>query len=212
MLFNSLLLFDADKGGAGATDGDQGAGKDKDDDKGGTGAADGDNKPLVWETWLKEQSDDIKTLIGDHTSGLKSSLASERQGKKELAKSLKELKVLAEEHPQLKTQIEGIEGKLGDSETKTAFVLAAVTAKVSDPILALAAANQAGMLADEKFQDRKGKVIFEDLFEDLKTKHPQLFAVQKAPDVGAGAGAGKGGNAGTGGGVNEWIRGRAGIK
>lgn len=134
-------------------------------------------EPLAYDTWIGEQPDEVKVLLTDHTSGLKTALESERGSRKDLEGKLRDLaeKAKGDQKEALKAMANDIKA----ADLKTDFFEDAHEAGVSNLKLAYQVA-----LADDMF-DRKGNVNF----DTMKTGYPELFGGKpKAPKGGAGEG------------------------
>lgn len=138
------------------------------------------NPPLMFDSWLKDQPDDVKGLIEDHTHGLRTALDNERNQRKSLEKQLKDAAKRFEKDSDERKALDKISADLTEANRKTDFYDAAHKVGVTNLKLAWLA-----VVADELLDD-KGAVDF----EKLKSSHPQLFAA-KAPiqNVNAGSGA-----------------------
>ena len=170
----------------------------KDDPKDAGGKLAGNSEPLVFDTWLGEQSDEVKTLLDTNTSGLKSALESERGSRKDLEGDIRDLAKKAEGDQ--KIALEGMADNLEKADHKTAFYESAHAAGVSNLKLAYYVAN------DDELFDRRGNVNF----ETMKTEYPELFGGKKGT-VKSGAGDGNNNNReGAAFSMNEMIRKKAG--
>lgn len=141
----------------------------------------GNSEPLVFDTWLGEQPDEVKALLETNTSGLKSALESERGSRKGLEGDLRDLAEKAEGDQ--KKALEGMANKIEASDQKSDFYEDAHAAGVSNLKLAYHVAIDDGMF------DRKGNVNF----ETMKTVYPELFGGKGKP-IKSGAGDGHGNN------------------
>lgn len=163
------------------------------------------DKPLDFAGWLGQQPDEIKALVDDHVSGLKSALQSERGSRGQLEKQLADLKRKLEAGSDAAKQLETIQAGLAEEGVKTAFYEAAHAAGASDLRLAYIAAKDAGLIDD------RGKF---DL-DAVKAKFPVLFAAPKTVTVAGVAGAGTGNQPPARSGsaaVNDFIRRSAGVR
>jgi len=140
----------------------------------------GGETPLTFDSWLEGQGDDIKTLIGDHTSGLKSALQSERDQRTELAKALKDATKGLEEGSQA---LDGLSAKLETHEQQIAFYETATAAGVTNLKLAWLAARGTGAI------DKRGNVNI----QTLKADYPELFKKAPVPPGNGGNGTGANG-------------------
>ncbi len=153
--------------------------------------------PATWETWLAAQPDDVKALYEQHTSGLRSALQSERDGRADLAKQLKALSKSAKEGSNEKQALEEITGRLEAAESQTAFYEDAIAQGVGNLRLAWIAAQSGEYL-------QRGKVNW----AALKADYPELFKSPSSPPGNAGTGTGALPPAGKS--MNEFIRRAAG--
>lgn len=139
--------------------------------------------PESFEKWLVDQPETVKELFDSHIDGLKSALDSERSGRKELEKQLKNLSKQAGEGSELKTQIDKLTTDMQQSDSRAVFYEGAHEAGVKNLKLAWIAAKEYDV------QDRNGNVDF----VKLKSFVPELFATQTkvVPPANAGNGAGQ---------------------
>ena len=137
--------------------------------------------PESFEKWLVDQPEAVKELFDSHIDGLKSALDSERSGRKELEKQLKNLSKQAGEGSELKTQIDKLTTEMQQSDSRAVFYEGAHEAGVKNLKLAWIAAKEYDV------QDRNGNVDF----AKLKSFVPELFATQTkvVPPANAGNGA-----------------------
>lgn len=155
--------------------------------------------PATFEAWSASLQPEHKALIENHTQGLKSALASEREGRAALEKQIKDLAGKAEKGSDLEKQLGEISSKLESETRRAAFYESAHAAGVSNLALAFIAAQQF-----EAFK-RNG----DPDWELLKAKAPELFRTQTTPPGNAGAGTGSGSGSGEPT-MNERIRAAAG--
>lgn len=139
---------------------------------------------MTFDGWLGEQPDDVKSLLDEHTSGLKTALQREREQRKELAGEVKALAKKADAGSEAREALDNLAAKLEAAERKANFY-EAVAGQVSNPRLAWLAAESNGYVNDD------GTVQM----ETLKAEFPELFKpTQKpVPPGNAGNGAGQGG-------------------
>ena len=76
----------------------------------------------TFESWFESQPDNVKTLINNHTSGLKSALKAERDNAKSLNSQLKELQGKADKGSELEQQLNSLQAKLTESERHANFI------------------------------------------------------------------------------------------
>ena len=148
-------------------------GKDKDNEKDRS-----NDKALVFDDWLKEQQDPVKTMLDGHTKGLKSALDGERDARKDLEKQVRELAAKSEKGSEAEAKLTALADEMSEADRKADFYEEAHKAGVTNLKLAYLAAVQ-----DELF-DRRGRVNF----EGLKKSCPELFGVAKPPPADGGAG------------------------
>jgi len=153
-------------------------------DPGGSGGTPDKTDPLVYDDWIKEQPDEVKTLLEGNVSGLKSALKSERDLRADLERDLKDLTNTLEGEP--KAKAEELLGEYAKATEKVGFYDDALQAGVVNPALAY------HIVVSEKRIDRRGRVNFTELEAD----YPDLFT-KKARRPNVPSGAGEGGNAGT---------------
>lgn len=158
------------------------------------------SQEVTFTDWLEQQPEDVRGLIGSHTSGLKSALDSERSQRKELAKALKDVTKELDEGTQARESLEALTGKMEQYEQQIGAYDALSAAGVTNLRLAWIAAREAGAI------DKKGNVNL----ETLKAEYPELFKAQRTPPGNAGAGAGQQPPQATGG-MDALIRKKAGI-
>lgn len=133
---------------------------------------------IAWLPWLAEQADDVKTAYEEHTHGLKSALAAEREERKTLARQLKELGKDAEAGSELQGRLEQTVGALEEAEAKAQFFEDAAPVVVNLRV-AWMYAKAAGLVGKD------GRVDMAKLRIDA----PQLFERKAAPPANAGNGA-----------------------
>jgi hypothetical protein len=164
------------------------------------GQNDQQQAPLVFDTWIAAQGDEIKSLLDGHTKGLRTALDSERTQRKEFERQLREATGKLEKDSDARKQLETLSSQLEAQGRQAEFYETAHAAGVSNLRLAWVALQQ-----DAALSDRSGRVDWKRFQE----QYPELFggAKQKAPAGNAGAGTqnppGKAG-------MNEFIRKAAG--
>lgn len=151
-----------------------------------------------FDEWLVEQPDHIKTMLADHTKGLKGALDTERKGRKDLEKQLREAAGKLEQGSDARKTLEDQAARLAAAERQTAFYDAAQEAGVVKLRLAYLAA------VDGELIDDKGRVDW----TELRKHYPELFAAKTQPA--GNAGAGTQGAPPASGGMNDYIRRAAG--
>lgn len=148
-----------------------------------------------FETWLREQPEQVRTGYETHTSGLKSALDKERDERKEFTRQLRELSSKAEEGSEAKKALGEMSSKLEQAEQRAAFYEEAGKPEIgcSNPKAAFLVASAEGLFSKRGEPD----------WTAIKAAAPELFARKVAP-----------GNAGNGtqappvtqGDMNTWIR------
>ncbi len=138
-----------------------------------TGETPGQQPPVAFDAWLTDQPDDVKTLIGTHTTGLKSALDSERTARRDLEKQVK--------RSELRTQLDRLSTDLSATSHRADFYDEAHKQGVKNLRLSFLAAKESGLIDDRGRCD----------FGKLKTDFPELFSeIRKSAPSGAGTGAG----------------------
>lgn len=167
-------------------------------DESSTTPQDGEKPPATFDSWLKDQPDEVKGLIEDHAHGLRTALENERAQRKTLEKQLKDAAKKFDKDSEERKSLDKISADLAEANRKTDFYDAAHKAGVTNLKLAWLA-----VVADELI-DEKGAIDF----DELRKSHPQLFA-SKAPiqPINAGSGANGGAPKQT---MNQLIRSAAG--
>lgn len=141
----------------------------------------------TFEEWFESQTDDVKSLINGHESGLKSALTNERENTKSLSRQLNDLRGKAEKGSDLEKQIEDLQAKLTESERHSSFIDGAQAAGCSNVKAAYKLAK-----ADEDLWKRDGSPDW----EAIKETAPEFFQ-PKRTDGNAGSGTNTPPNAGT---------------
>lgn len=166
-----------------------------------TGASETPAAPLEFESWIAEQPEPVKALLDGHTKGLKSALETERNSRKELEKTLREMAGKAEKGSETQAQLTQMADQLKAEQTRANFFEAAHAAGIGNLKAAYTLA-----VADGLF-DGKGQPDF----AALKASYPELFAGAKKLPAGD-AGAGTSTKQPTGETMNDIIRRAAGYK
>lgn len=159
----------------------------------------------AWEAWLAKQTEDVRKMYEEHTSGLKSALKSERDKakaatdqakrlaeleeaeKKRKESELSELQKAQTKQAELEKQIAQQAEALKSTRLRHAVEIAAARANFQDP-------EDAYRLADlsEVEVSEDGKVTGVDkALEALAKKRPYLIKTTKAPETDAEAGGKK---------------------
>lgn len=129
----------------------------------GTGETPAADSPPKWDEWLPQQPEPVRSLIEQHTTGLKSALTSEREQRKQFEADLKKLSKGLE--GDARAQLETIQQRLASESQRASFYESAAAAGVGDFKLAYIAARESGLLTDSGGCD----------FARLKEHHPFLF-------------------------------------
>lgn len=160
----------------GTTEGAEGnKGANEQTPKGGEKPPEGEEKPkITYDTWVGDQSEEVKGLIEGHTTGLKSALDSERDARKGLETQLKEAASKAE--GDTKVKLEAMAAEMAAVEQRADFFVDAQAAGVSNLKLAHTVAVQDDLI------DKRGRVNF----EQMKTEYPELFGVKPPTPKGHG--------------------------
>lgn len=137
---------------------------------------------LSFDKWMASQPDNIKDLLDDHTSGLKSALDDERRERRALAARIKELSKTADAGSDLQKQLETLTGKMTETDAKATFYEGAHEAGVKNLRLAWIAAKEFDLIGKNGAVD----------FAALKATAPELFAIKTPPPANAGSGANQG--------------------
>lgn len=129
-----------------------------------------------FDKWIEGQPESVKTLIATHISGLKSALESERGQRKDLNRKLGELRDKAKAGENVEAELNKVRDDLSKATARAHFYEKAPS-DVSNPQLALVAADQAGLIEDDGSCDWK----------EMRKRFPELFrkAVPKG-DAGTG--------------------------
>lgn len=154
---------------------------------------------LTFDGFYASLNERAKSVLENHTSGLKKALDSERENRKELEKQIKLLAAGAHKEGELKTQLEQMSAQMETLSKQTAFLETAHREGVSNP-RALFTLAQAG-----DFFDKKGNANF----AELRKEYPEFFPNPK-PKGNAGAGTTDAGGA-VAKSMNDLIRAKAGI-
>ena len=163
--------------------------------------------PATWDAWLSAQPEAQRSIITQlhetHTSGLRTSLQSERDERKKIAAQLKDLQGKQEKGSATEAQLIEMQQQLEVANRRADFMAEAIK-----PEIGLIGAEAAWVLMNndaESYFDRKGNPNF----AKLKEAHPYLFRSQTAtptPRIGAGAGVDAGANSPAKGNMNTFIR------
>lgn len=153
--------------------------------------------PLVYDAWITEQPDEVKTMLAAQVTGLKSALDAERKSSKKFEKDLRDAAKLLEDGNQTKAQLTSLADQLAETQREKKFYAAAHDAKTNNLELAFMAAQKDGLV------DSDGDCNF----DQLKSQYPQLFAPEAKPIPKGNAGTGTGATPPLAtGGMNAYIR------
>lgn len=160
--------------------------------------------PLKWDDWLAQQPDAIRTLVSEHTNGLKTALQSERGTRGSLERQLNDLKRQLTGNDDAQKEVARIQAQLADENTRADFYEAVGAAGATNLKRVWTLAKADGLIDD------KGRFKL----EDVKSAYPEYFtpARPSVPTANAGSGTQQpapalSGNAA----VNNWIRSAAGL-
>ena len=84
--------------------------------------------PTKFEEWLKDQTDEIKSMFEEHVSGLKTALQSERDLRKDDLKKLKDMQILAEDGSDAQKRLTEMVDRLEKTELQAKFYESALGA------------------------------------------------------------------------------------
>jgi len=180
------------------------ANSDKGSGGGGGAQAEGQGDPPdkndapSWDDYYGGLDATSKTLVDGRLSSLESVLKEERENKRRLEKSIKDLGAKAEKGSDLEKSIDELRTQLEEANRRSAFFEGAAKQGVTSARLAYLAAKEAQAF------DNSGNVNW----ERLKEAHPELFKAEPKPGGQKDAGAGGGSN--TSSDINAAIRRAAG--
>lgn len=159
--------------------------------------------PASFDSWLEQQTPEVKALYEQHTSGLKTALQAEREARKrdtgELSRQLRDAAKKADEGSEARKSLEATAAQLEVAEKRAAFLEDAVRPEIQcrNPRAAFIVATSDGLF------DKKGNPDW----AAIKAAAPELFGPRvPAGDAGTGTGTPPPGK----GGMNEFIRRSAG--
>ena len=132
--------------------------------------------PSKFEKWMEDQPEDVKTMFEEHVTGLRSALQSERDGRKEDLKKLRELEKQAESGSELSKQLDEMTNSMKEMELRTKFVESASGAGVKANMIKAAylTAKADGLVSEDKIN-----------FDGLKTSYPDFFGSEPQPRANA---------------------------
>lgn len=133
---------------------------------------------INFEQWISSQPDDVQGLFESHVTGLKAALTSERESRKALQRTVKELQASVGKADDLQARLTKLEGDLTDQAAYAMFIETAANANIRNFRLAWLAVKEFDLLSPE------GEV---DLVK-LKSSVPELFARTAIISAGAGTG------------------------
>jgi len=180
------------------TSGDQGNSQQQTNGQGGT--------PETWDAWLAAQPEEQRTVVTRlyeaQTTGLRSALQSERDGRKALETQIRELQKSVEKGSESERKLTEMVTSLESANRRADFLEAAVK-----PDVGLADLEAAWIIVQAKPDDYVGKRGVD--FALLKERHPGLFkSVPQTPRGNAGSGTTS--DAPNGANMNDFIRKAAG--
>jgi hypothetical protein len=161
-----------------------------------TGEMPASEQPITFDAVYKALHETQRGAIDGHITGLKSALADERNGRKELERQLRSLSKQSEEGSAIKAQLDKLAEEQAGTTARAMFFEAAHEAQVKNLRLAWLAAQEYG-LVDAKTGEAD--------FAKLRQMAPELFTVKPQPQANAGSGARQNGVA-DGKNMNDWIR------
>lgn len=144
------------------------------------GDEDGTSTEPTWESFLAEQSDEVKALYEASIEKLKSTVTATRKEREKFKDQLKELSDLAKDNPELKKKIGELEGRLDAANKKADFFAEAPDEGCKNPKAAFSLA-----VAEELFTSR-GLPDWDAIREEA----PELFTDPSTLDSGGGEGSG----------------------
>lgn len=146
---------------------------------------------ITYDEWIGGQDEDTRSLIEDHTSGLKNALDRERSQVKELSGKLAELRKSIDDNTEAATQLDALREQLEVEQARAQFYEQATAAGCRDLKLAWLAASADSLTLAQ-----------------VQEQHPDLFAPRRAPQTNAGSGSGTTPSSGPS--MNDFIRRAAG--
>lgn len=155
--------------------------------------------PFAYDSWLAQQSEDVRTGIEAHITGLRNTVQATRQERDSLAQQLRDAAKSAT--GEVKAQLDKLTGDLEAANTRADFFEEAAKPDVgcTNPRLAFIAADQAGLI------DKKGRVNW----AEMRKQYPELFR-QAGQQKGSADGGAGGDKTPTGNSMNDFIRKAAG--
>lgn len=149
-------------------------------DNGDSGNGESGKDPLVYETWVEEQAPEVKAMLGENVSGLKTALKSERTKAKGLERELRDAAKKLEDGSDARNQLEAMADNFATAQQESSFYEAAHKAGVNNLKLLFVAAKEEELIRKDGGAD----------FAELKNLFPQLFGPTKIPKGNAGDGSG----------------------
>lgn len=155
--------------------------------------------PFVYDSWFAQQSEDVRTGIEAHITGLRNTVQATRQERDSLAQQLRDAAKSAT--GEVKAQLDKLSADLEAAQMRADFFEEAARPDVgcTNPRLAYIAADQAGLI------DKKGRVNW----AEMRKQYPELFRQAGQQKGSADGGAGSG-NKPAGNSMNDFIRKAAG--
>jgi len=171
-LLEKGLLFDTDGAGGDGAKGDPKPKGDK-QEKG-----DKDKGEPTFDQWHEGLDDGAKELLKGHVSGLKTSLATEREARGEAETAVRDLAKKAEKGSEAQAELTKLADNLAESNQKLEFYEQAHEAGITNIKLAFIVAREEDLINTRGVAN----------FEKMKETYPQLFSKIRTPDGDAGDG------------------------
>lgn len=175
---------------------DEGAGGGAGGNNSGTGGSDPSQQAggLIYETWIAEQPETVRSMLDGHTTKLKSALTSERERSKGLEKDLRDAASKAEKGSEAEKRLNQLADQVQAESKKSAFYESAGAAGVNNLKLAYIAATQDDLFKKDGSPD----------FDALKKSYPELFGMPQSNSAGEGENQTPGGKFS----MDDYIRGQ----
>ena len=130
-----------------------------------------------YESWIGEQSEEVKAGIEEHYNGLLNTVKATRDERDALSKELKSLAKNIDENSEAGKQLGELRTKLAEAEKKSIFMEQSVTRGVKRPSAAYAIANADNLYLKDGQPD----------WDKIKESVPELFTPQSInSDAGSG--------------------------
>ena len=136
--------------------------------------------PLTFDGWLAQQPDDIKSLITEHTSGLRTALQSERGTRGNLERQLTDLKKSLKDNEQAQAEVSRIQAELAEHNTRADFYEQVGGAGATNLKRVYTLAKADGLIDD------KGRFKL----DEVKSAYPEYFTPAKPATPAGHAGSG----------------------